>query len=120
MKIGILKEAIAQCEKSLHKQRVGAVIFKGSRIISTGFNDKRNSERLPNQFRKYIDSLCAEKRAILNARRNLKGCSMLVVRIRKNGELALAKPCKSCQGFIDHVGIRKVYFSNNKGEIVGD
>lgn len=51
------------------------------------------------------------KDAILKARRELKGSSILVVRINKNNKLRLAKPCIDCMKYIEYVGIRKVFYS---------
>jgi hypothetical protein len=36
---------------------------------------------------------------------------MLVVRLNAKGELRLARPCKRCSEFIQHVGIKKVIYS---------
>lgn len=61
-----------------------------------------------------VPSLHAEARALRKADR---GCVLIVVRIRPDGSLAMAKPCKDCQALIRSK--RAVtYYSNEAGEIV--
>lgn len=40
---------------------------------------------------------------------------LIVARSRKNGELAMAKPCSDCLPIIQAFGIRYVYYSNYEG-----
>ena len=42
---------------------------------------------------------------------DLYGSDLYVVRILKNGNLAISQPCRICQQFIVDVGIRRVYYS---------
>jgi deoxycytidylate deaminase len=113
----ILKLAIEEAEKSTHHFRVGAVVFKGKRIFSSGRNEIRSCSKMPDRFMKWNNSLHAEQKAILNARRDLNGYDMLVIRIGKSGSLLLAKPCEVCMRTIEYVGINNIFFSNNEGEI---
>ena len=118
MYVGILKKAIELAESSTSRYRVGAVIFKGSRILGVGNNELRFCSRIPAQYKNYNQSLHAEQAAILDTPRNsLKGSSILVVRITKRGELKMAKPCKMCSTFIDYVEIKNIFYSNWEGEI---
>jgi hypothetical protein len=45
----------------------------------------------------------------------LRGCTMIVVRVNKNDELMNSKPCLGCQGFLfkcmNEYGLRKVVYS---------
>lgn len=118
MTSGILKMAISEAEKSTFKQfRVAAVIFSGPRILSTGTNAIRSHSKINKKFQEYLGSIHAEQASILAAKRNLKGTSMLIVRINKNGVLGMAKPCDMCRGFIETVGIKEIYYSTSNGEI---
>jgi len=101
-----------------HKHRIGTVIFKGDQIISVGHNSVLMSRRkLHPRFRHWPGSIHSEVAAIINARRKLKGCDMLVVRINRTEKLMYAKPCTHCMRYIDYVGIDKVYYSTNEGKI---
>lgn len=113
----ILKLAIEEASKSNHKQRIGCVIFKGKRIISSAHNAVR-SNKIPHKFKNFLESSHAEAQCIIKARRNLKDYDILVVRLNNKGEMLLAKPCEFCQDFIDFVGIRNVYYTTNDGKIV--
>jgi len=109
----ILKTAIKEAYKSNHRQRHGCVIFKGSKIISVGFNEIRYCSRLDEKYKKWINSLHAEQKTILFSDCSLKRCSLLVVRINRKGNLRNSKPCRVCMGLIKDVGISKVYYSND-------
>lgn len=112
----ILNQAIEEAQRSDHKQRVSAVIFKGKRVIAVAHNAVR-SNKIPYKFKNFLESSHAECQAIIKARRGLKGYDILVIRLNRSGDLMLAKPCEFCQDFIDFVGIRNTFFSINSGEI---
>lgn len=114
--------AIEESEKSDHRHRMGAVIFKKKYIISVGHNRSR-SLRSVNQhpkFRRWEHSVHAEMDAIIKARRDLKGTSILVTRINRFGELRYARPCRHCMAYLRYVGIKKIYYSDSSGSIVSE
>lgn len=117
---GILKECIRVANKSSYKLKVGAVVFKGKRILSFGCNDIRSSS-IHNKYKEYHNSLHAEQAAVMNLDWNtLKGCSILVIRITPLGKLANSKPCPMCAKLLKHIGIKHIYYSTSKGEIKND
>lgn len=109
----ILKKAIEEAKLSLHHHKVGAVIFKGKRIIASAHNEVR-ANKVPNKWKNFYESAHAEAKVIIDARRDLRGYSILVVRINKHGDLMLAKPCEYCEGFIKHVSLRCYYSDGNE------
>lgn len=110
-----LKQAIDEAQKSEHKQKVGAIIFDKSKIISKGFNHpQRSVKHLKKKFQRWPGTVHAEVGAILKAKSNLKNLSMLVVRINNKNQLRLARPCRWCQMYLEYVGIKKVYYSINE------
>lgn len=120
MTSGILKRAIEEAEQSVYRHRLGCVIFKGSRIFSSGHNEIRSS-RIDNRHKIFKNALHAEQAAILKVPdwSTLKGASILVVKISQSrGYLGMAKPCPMCQELLNHVGIKNIYYSNKQGEIV--
>ena len=116
---GIIKLCLLESEKSNHRFKIGAVVFKGSRILSSGHNEIRSSN-IPSKHKLYNNSVHAEQAALLGTDWNkLKGCSILVMRCSKTkGNLSNAKPCPLCQKLLAHIGIRNIYYSNEMGEIV--
>lgn len=51
------------------------------------------------------------------AEADLLGADLYVARILKDGKIALAKSCAVCQKFMKDVGIRRVYFTNENGNL---
>src|SRR5574340_1102878 len=104
----LCKATTAALSSTFYRARVGAVIVKGVRILSTGYNEIRYSKRTGKQW----PSVHAEESAILHllkqpdGLKQLAGSTLYVSRILKNGETALAKPCKMCSNLIQSVGIK--------------
>ncbi len=98
-------------ESTFLRARVGCVITKGGRVISTGIN---KTKRAKDSARPMYESIHAEEAAILRVLRrpdglkHLAGSTIFITRVLKNGETGLAKPCPSCQALINSVGIKKV------------
>lgn len=91
-------------EHPLHK--VGAVIVKGNRIVSLGFNKQKTSPRSTHPH----FSIHAEMDAIFKAREDLSKATIYVSRMAKSGP-RLSKPCNACQQMLNAVGIRNVFHS---------
>ena len=116
----MIRKAIRQAEKSqFTRARVGAVIVRGGRILGVGSNRVRYYHQQRTHPHRHIQSLHAEIAAILDVRNpsQLKGSTMFVARIKKDGSLALAKPCAYCQRVINNFGIKRVVFTTDTGEI---
>lgn len=117
----MLRLARKEAEKSeLVRARMGAVITKKKRILSTGVNKTGRYYRKCPTSRKWEDSLHAEQAAILKLlnkgrHHDLIGATLHISRISKDGRLALAKPCKHCQELIEAVGIKKVVYTTWDG-----
>jgi len=107
----LIELACKEALLSLCQHRVGAVIWDKKNIISVGHNYYLKSKR--SYTKKFIKNtgIHAEVDAITNARTELKGCSILVVRVARNHDLVLAKPCDWCYGYIKHVGLRWLYYT---------
>lgn len=46
---------------------------------------------------------------------SFKDLELYVVRVRKDGNFGLARPCSACMNLIMSKGIRKIYYSTNYG-----
>ena len=58
----------------------------------------------------------SELSAILKyGREDCSDCIFVNVRIDKNGNPTIAKPCKGCQDLLNQIGFKKVYFTNEQG-----
>ena len=113
--------AVYRARNSPHAKpfKMGSVIFKRAKIISSGFNSYNDSviTKLSPCFYKYPGAIHAEMDSILRAKEAVCGCSMLVVRINGKGNFRMAKPCYYCQDLLHHVKIKKVFYSNGKETI---
>jgi tRNA(Arg) A34 adenosine deaminase TadA len=114
----IIKIAVEEAKKSSHKIRMGAVIFHKKKVLSKAHNIPNGwRKRVHPRFKRFDTSLHCEVVAIHNAKTDLRGSSLLVVRINRKGELRLSKPCFFCQMYIDYVGINMVYYINEAGNL---
>ena len=118
----IIDAAILSAQRhEVGRFKVGAVIYDKRRLISFGTNHLERSVRSYN--RKYVQfegKIHAEVMSIINAKTDLQGYSIVVVRVNKKGQLRMSKPCEFCMGYIHSVGIRTkdIYYSSSSGEIV--
>lgn len=119
---GILKKAIKEAKKSNMKTfRIGAVIFKGNRIISNGHNYKGFCGKIHPRYRNQRDTVHAEQDAIIKYGNweKLKGSSILTIRVGLSGKLSMSRPCEEiCIPLIKHVGIKEMFYSIHSGEII--
>jgi len=115
MTSSIIQTALKEAEKSKERYRIGAVIFKGTKIISKAHNELRFCNRLHPKYKRFEFSLHAEQKAIINARTSLKRTSILIVRINRKGELLPIMPCKYCMAYLNEVGIKNIYCSTKEG-----
>lgn len=104
-----MRAAVKEAKKSdFYAHRVGAVIFKGSVLISSGFNKHKS----------HPDSACFTQHAEFNAllrckdRYDLHTLTMYVARLTRTDYLSYSRPCKSCQEVIADAGLKRVYYSN--------
>ena len=107
-----------------NRVHVGCVITNGHHIISSGFNTTKSH---PLQKRMNIKRFSADTVHSLHAEISAlshimnkkdidwKNCSIYVYRELKNGDKAIAKPCKSCEALIKSLGIRKIYYTTYNG-----
>jgi len=106
-----LRQAIKAAEKSNHKQRVGAAIATGGRVLSVGSNSYKTHPRSTSPYK----TIHAEFSAFLRARTELSGATLYVVRLLATGDLGMAKPCPDCQRFIAKMNLKKIIYSTDHG-----
>ena len=114
----MIRNAEKQAHKSQFKYRVGAVLVRSGRVLSTGHNKvgHRSKQRI-------WESVHAEESAIVNALKSgsmgrIPGSILYVVRILSDGSLSCAKPCTKCNALIQSVGIKKVVYTDWDGSTV--
>jgi tRNA(Arg) A34 adenosine deaminase TadA len=115
----MLSEALELARKNevVGLPQMGAIIYKDKKILATGINSKK-THPLMQRFTDNHLKVClhAEMDAIKNVLRKnspkiLKGASIFVARVMKNGQRGIAKPCTVCQKALEHYGIEAVYWT---------
>ena len=103
------------------KFRHGAVLVKGNSVRNISCNKHRHCS-FGSRFR---DKDCgdatlhAELGAILGMDRSTTtGATVYVARINKNGDARNSKPCAMCQAAMEYVGIRRVVYTDEEGDVV--
>ena len=102
-------------DSECHQQH-GAILVKSGRIISRSINKNLNNASmfcndLFNEYRDHI-SIHAEVAALKGVSLEIiKGSTMYVGRVLKNGEPGLSRPCKNCEKILNDMGVKKVIYS---------
>lgn len=102
-------------------------IWLKNRLLSVGINKKRTHPRnlLNKKFNREGLDISGEKYSCseiiawlkLGKRRNtidLNKCIMVNIRVDRNGNIGLSRPCKSCESLLQYIQPKKVYFTNEK------
>lgn len=92
------------------KHKHGAAIFKNNRLLAIGHNKKYPSRHAEE------DAICKVLKNN-NKRNHLRGSTIYVVRVGKNGMLKNSMPCNKCLSLIKFVGIRHIIYSTIGGNI---
>jgi len=111
--INLLKR-IAQHSSLQHKH--GACLIKSGEVLSFGYNKYIKTNLVKNTSIKYtihaeVDAICKMPN------KSVKGMDILIIRIGAN-KLKNSRPCNSCIDKLSRYSIRKVYYSNEAGDIV--
>jgi deoxycytidylate deaminase len=121
--INVLQK-IALDVEPVSNAKIAASITKRGKIISIGTN-KNKTHPMQAKFAKHDLAIYqhAELSALINYLReedidDLRKCDIFVVRTKKNGDLAMAKPCKGCQKALLTFGIKNIYYSDQQGKII--
>lgn len=121
----LIRNLCCEAEESTLQQRLAAAVVQNSKQLSHSCcNINRNFCR-----RRYIPSVHAETRALLNFYGNKvyynkykgwkfydekyrkKNICIMVVRVSRNGNLANARPCRNCLSMMKDLGVKRVHYS---------
>ena len=98
--------------------KLGAVLTKGSHIVSLGVNKEKTHPLAINPHRKRGNGcIHAELDAIIGVPRELLPQTTIYVgRVLADGTPGIAKPCIPCQELLIGVGIAKAYYTTGRTE----
>lgn len=128
-KLGKSKNAYFKAAESVsllsdHRCKIGCVVVKGHRIISSGYNSSTRTHALQARIDKnYFKCDCAgylhaETDALLpliNSKIDLSQASIYVYRYMNSGKIGMARPCPRCMKLIKSLSIRKINYSTYDG-----
>lgn len=104
------------------KYNIVALAFsKKGKLLSVGHNSYIKTHPLQSYFANKVGDplrlfVHAELDALIKAKHDVY--KMLVLRLRKDGSLALSKPCKICTLALRHYGVQYVEYTDNTGKIL--
>lgn len=99
-----------------YQYKLGAAIFAKKRLISVGANNAKTHPL--SRFYGRPVTVHAEMQAIIRAKNvveSLEGMVLIVARIKRNGEIGMARPCSGCQAIIRQNGIKEVWYTTENG-----
>lgn len=95
-----------------------AALISGDIIYSAGIN-KFIKQIKNNNNNEIYKTIHAEINVFENfPKKNVKGLDILVIRINKNMVLKNSRPCNACIEKLQKIGIRKVHYSDDNGNII--
>lgn len=110
-----LRIARKQALKSTFKQhRLGAVVVKNGRILSTGYNELRYSKTI-GKHTLHAEASAIKKLLERGDFKGLAGSTLYVTRFTPSGATGLAHPCPACMALIKSVGVSTVVYSTMDG-----
>ena len=97
------------------RAKVGAVLFKGNKLISGSWNNTRKTH--PDSPYRY-QAIHAEFGALKgNWKFDVPGSTLLVARVDINGKLKIAKPCSLCEKLLVAAGVKKIFYTTRDGAV---
>jgi len=108
--VGVARSLVLGEPRLMRSKHVAFVLLRG-KVIAIGRNKHTCDPHRRLSIHAEIDAI---------RKTNLKDAykfSLLVVRIKKSGELAMSKPCTSCQKFLSQVGVTRIRYSM-EGDII--
>lgn len=113
-----------------HRCKIGCVVVKSHKVISSGHNSQvKHHARQAKVDKEYFNDpkalgpVHAEFDALnylINQHIDTNGAHLYVYRALQNGEVAIARPCPRCMALIKSCGIRKIHYTGNKSFVRED
>lgn len=99
--MALINLAIKEANKSKHFFKVGAIIAKGKRILSRGYNSTSYCSLNLGWFTRHAEMDCIQKLLRKpDGLSSMAGATIYVARLTKKG-VGNSKPCSMCQHLID-------------------
>ena len=104
-----------EAKKSLlRSHRVGSVIMSGKSIVSVGYNTKKTHPDCQTNYTQHAEFSACRNILHLSKRNNF---TIYVVRLTRTGRVGISKPCPDCKSLLIQLGINRVVFSTDDGNM---
>jgi len=123
--ITLLKKTLLQEQSFIDKSEkfyvISATLDKRGRIVAIGRNNPIHTHPVMQEYAVRAKSpeksyLHAEISALIKSRRKIT--SIIVIRINKRGNLAMARPCPVCMLAIKEAKLKYIEYSDESGRII--
>lgn len=105
-----LERALELAKLSTCRQKHGAIIVKGGRVLSVGINANRNDPT--HSYPSHSLSTHAEAAALKAIRGDeCRGSKIYVARLLRNDSSGLSRPCDLCYLKIRRAGIKEIIYT---------
>jgi cytidine deaminase len=113
-----LKLAIEIAKTSPSKRKVGAILLKKSKVVSTAVNLENKSHPWQAELAKKVGLyqkiyLHSEVHALIKSREEAD--TIVVARVNNQGQLRNSSPCPICRLALESEGVQNIYYTTNKG-----
>lgn len=113
-----LQLAIETAKSSPSKKKVGAVLLKRNKVISTAVNLESKSHPLQAKFAQRVGMyerifLHSEIHALIKAKDDAD--TIVVARVNNQNKLRNSRPCLCCELALKDAGVKNVYYSTDDG-----
>ena len=106
-----------EASKSDHMYfRHGAVSVYRNKILTKGYNRPLFKDLIYTSLHAEMSVIQQLKRMRCSHKKKKK-IDIFVIRINKNEELRLSKPCNQCQNIMKQFGVKRCFYSNDLGKI---
>ena len=122
-----LAQSLVEYNSERRCRHFSFIIYKG-RLISTGTNSSkthplnlinRKVSKVTGEDYSEQKQTCSELNAILKLKRltniDTKKCTLINIRYDRNDNIALAKPCQSCQNLLRYFEFKNIIYTDNNG-----
>jgi tRNA(Arg) A34 adenosine deaminase TadA len=110
----LIKRAVKVAGESTYRWKHGAVVAKGNKVLGFAPNKFRNAPAI-DEHNVSDHAERATLRELLKVRDDLRGCTIYIARITKDGKTMMSRPCVDCMKAIIEAGIKEIVYTNDVG-----
>jgi len=112
--VGYFELARNVSKYSNHKYQIGCVLIN-HKPLSVGFNKTKTHTKYANPETSIRKAVHAEVIAILNSgKESIRNGTAYIYRETKDGNPALARPCKDCMERLENFGIKRIFYTTEE------